>query len=77
MRFSHLLMCLPLETLTSIIGTGLPILVKLIDLVNSDFIQVINFPTRIPDCDSHSPASAAASEFCEWVKVRIDVYIPH
>ena len=22
-------------------------------------------------------ASAAASEFCEWVKVGIDVYIPH
>ena len=22
-------------------------------------------------------ASAAASEFCEWVQVRIDVYIPH
>ena len=37
MRFSpstHLLMCLPLETLTSIIRTDLPILVELIDLVN-------------------------------------------
>ena len=22
-------------------------------------------------------ASAAASEFCEWVQVGIDVYIPH
>ena len=22
-------------------------------------------------------ASAAASKFCEWVQVRIDVYIPH
>ena len=22
-------------------------------------------------------ASAAAREFCEWVKVGIDVYIPH
>ena len=22
-------------------------------------------------------ASAAASEFCDWVQVRIDVYIPH
>ena len=22
-------------------------------------------------------ASAAASEFCEWVRVGIDVYIPH
>ena len=36
---------------------------ELIDLVNSviifvlnDLIQIVNFPTRIPDCDSHSPA---------------------
>ena len=52
-----------LETLTSIIRTGLPTLVKLIDLVNSynfsiahGLTQMVNFPTRIPDCDSHSPA---------------------
>ena len=41
MRFSrstHLLMFLSLETLTSIIKTGLPILVELIDLVNSVII---------------------------------------
>ena len=41
MRFSrstHLLMFLSLETLTSIIWTGLPILVELIDLVNSVII---------------------------------------
>ena len=41
MRFSrstHLLMCLSLETLTSIIKTGLPTLVELIDLVNSVII---------------------------------------
>ena len=62
MRFSrstHLL--ISLETLTSIIRTGLPILMELIDLVNSviisnDLTQMVNFPTRIPDCDSHSPA---------------------
>ena len=65
---THLLMCLSLETLTSIIRTGLPILVELIDLVNSvitlvnsviisnDLTQMVNFPTCIPDCDSHSPA---------------------
>ena len=152
-------MCLFLGTLTSIIRTGLPILGELIDLVNSakisnDLTQMVNFPTRIPDCDSHSPAlldlflssdasissamafpllgnsdhvvvsvsidfssnsqrdapfhriacdysradsdglrdhlrdvpwedifklsaSAAASEFCKWVQVGIDVYIPH
>ena len=71
MRFSrstHLLF-LSLETLMSIIRTGLPILVELIKLVNSviifvsnvfnisnDVTQMVNFPTRIPDFDSHSPA---------------------
>ena len=41
MRFSrsnHLCMCLSLETLTSIIRTGSPILVELINLVNSVII---------------------------------------
>ena len=55
MRFSrstYLLMFLSLETLTSTIRTGLPILVELIDLVSS----AIFFLSRIPDCDSHSPA---------------------
>ena len=122
--------------------------------ISNDLTQMVNFPTQIPDCDSHSPtrldlfifsgasisstitfpplrnsdhvivsisiespsysqqdapfhriaydyshadwdglhdhltdvplgdifklsASAAASEFCEWVQVGIDVYIPH
>ena len=122
--------------------------------ISNDLTQMINFPIRIPDCDSHSPAlldlflstdasicstkassplgnsdhvvvsvsidfpsysqqdaafhciaydysrddwdslhdhlrdvpwedifklsaSGAASEFCEWVQVGIDVYIPH
>ena len=116
--------------------------------ISNDLTQIVNFPTRIPDCDSHSPAlldfflssdasicssmaypplgnsdhvvvsvsidfpinskqdtpfhrmaywdglrdhlrdvpwedifklsaSAAASEFCEWVQVAIDVYMPH
>ena len=121
--------------------------------ISNDLTQMVNFPTRIPDCDSHSPAlldlflssgasicsmmaftplgnsdhvvvsisidfptnsqqdasfhhiaydyshadwdglhdhlrdvpwedifklgASAASEFCEWVQVRIDVYIPH
>ena len=50
--------------------------------------QMVNFPTRIPGCDSHLTdvpwedilklsASAAASEFRAWVQVGIDVYIPH
>ena len=105
--------------------------------ISNDLTQIVNFPTRIPNCDSHSPAlldfflssnasicstmafpplgnsvhvvvsvsidfpvnskqdapfhrvayawedifklgaSIAASEFCEWVQVGIDVYIPH
>ena len=122
--------------------------------ISNDLTQIVNFPTRIPDCDSHSPAlldlfissdasicstmalpplgnsdhvivsvsidfpikskqdapfhrvvhdysrddcdglhdhlrdvpweyifnlgaSAAANEFCEWVQVGTDVYIPH
>ena len=41
---------------------------------------MVNFPTRIPDCDSWEDifklgASAAASEFCGWVHDGIDVYI--
>ena len=66
MRFSrsiHLLMFLSLETLTSIIRTGLPILVELIDLVNS----VITFLSQMtllrwltfllgPQTDSRSTA---------------------
>ena len=54
-------MFLSLETLTSIIRPGLPILVELIDLVSSVIISnyltlMVNFPTLIPDCDCHSPA---------------------
>ena len=54
-------MFLSLETLTSIIRTGLPILVELIDLVNfviisNDLTQIVNFPMQIPDCDSHTIA---------------------
>ena len=47
----------------SIIRTGLPILVELIDPVNcynfsisNDLTQMVNFPTWITDCDSRSPA---------------------
>ena len=157
-RSTHMLIFLSLKTLTSIIRTSLPILVELINLVNSviisnDLAQMVNFLTRIPDCDSHSPALldlflssdasicstmafpplgnsdhvivsvsidfpsnsqrdapfhcivydysradwdglrdhlrdvpwedifklgvSAARKFCEWVKVGIDVYIPH
>ena len=113
--------------------------------ISNDLTRMVNFPTQIPDCESHSPAlldfvllmlvfvlqwlsfqweimimllpqfpltfhhihigydyshadwdslcdhlrnvpwddifklssSAAASEFCKWVQVGIDVYIPH
>ena len=56
-------MCLYLATLTSIIRTSLPILVELMDLVNSynfsisnDLTQMVNFPTQIPECNFHSTA---------------------
>ena len=56
-RSIHLLMFLSSETLMFIIRTGVPILVELIDLVDSnDLTQMVNFPIRIPDCDSHGPA---------------------
>ena len=47
--------------LMSIIRTGFPILVELINLVNSsiisnDLTQMVNFPMRIQNCDSQSPA---------------------
>ena len=49
-------MFLSLGTLASIIRTGLPILVELIDLVTlNDLTQMVNLPTRIPGCDSHGP----------------------
>ena len=59
---SNLLMCFSVVTLTSIIRIDLPILVELVDLVNSviifsnDLTQMINFPIQIPGCDFHSPA---------------------
>ena len=58
---THLLMFLSLESLTFIIRNDLPILVELINLLNAvtisnDLTQMVNFPTWIPDCDSHSPA---------------------
>ena len=66
MRFSwstHLLVCLSFKTSKSIIRTGYPILLELIDLVNSYSFSLISnylthtvvFPAWIPDCDSHSP----------------------
>ena len=54
MRFSqstHLLMFLSLETLTSIIRTDCYNF-----SISNDLTQMVNFPTWIPDCDSHSPA---------------------
>ena len=53
-------MCLSLKILTSIIGTGQPILVELIDLVNfviiclSQIILPIWLISLLDPCDSHS-----------------------
>ena len=67
MRFPQstgLLMPLSSEILSPIIRIGLPILVEVINLVNSviiffisnDLTQMVNVPTWTPDYDSHSPA---------------------
>ena len=53
-RSTLLLMCLSLETLLSIIRTGELIWWTLLFL--NDLSQMVNFPTCIPDCGSHSPA---------------------
>ena len=57
-------MCLSLETLTSIIktflthsgGTDRPGELCYKFSISNDLTQMVNFPTRIPDCDFHSPA---------------------
>ena len=57
-------MCLSLETfnvhhkdwLTFSGGTDRPNELCYKFSISNDLIQVVNFPTRIPDCDSHSPA---------------------
>ena len=67
MRFSqstHLLMYLSLETLTSINrdwltysgGTDRSGELCYSFSISNDLTQMVNFPTRIPGCDSHSPA---------------------
>ena len=33
--------------------------------ISKDLIQIVNFPTRIPDCDSHSPALLHLFISCE------------
>ena len=44
--------------------------------VSNDLTQMVNFPTRIPDCDSHSPAlldlfvSSDASIVLQWLFLR-------
>ena len=75
MRFSrstYLLMFLSLKALTSIQRAGLPILVELIDLVNSvtiffisnDRTQTVHFPTRIPGCDLLDLFFSSAASIC-------------
>ena len=56
-------MCLSLVPLTSNITSSLPILVELMDFLNSvifflysnDLTKIVNFPTLIPESDSHNP----------------------
>ena len=44
------------DWLTYSSGTDRPGKLCYIFSISNDLIQMINFPTRIPDCDSHSPA---------------------
>ena len=63
-RSTHLLMFLSLETLMSIIkdwltysgGTDQPGKLCYNFSISNDLTQMVNFSTRVPDCDSHSPA---------------------
>ena len=65
--------------------TGLPILVELIYLVNSvinlisnELTQMFNFPTQIPDCDSHSPALVdlyLSSDASIWLSLHWELLI--
>ena len=75
-------MCLSLETLSSIIRNGSPILVELMDLVNSNFsvlndlTQMVNFPTPIRNCDFHSPALLDLFLQCVNQKITIGAVRP-
>ena len=63
-RSTHLLMCLSLGTfnihhkdwLTYSGGTDRPGELCYNFSISNDLTQIVNFPTRIPGCDSHSPA---------------------
>ena len=65
--------------------TGLAILVELIHMVNSvssDLTQMVNFPTCIPDCDSHSSAvldlfisSDAIAFVLHWLSLHWEILI--
>ena len=41
--------------MVELIGLANSVIMTLLALSN-DLTQIVNFPTRIPDCDSHSPA---------------------
>ena len=85
MRFSpltHLLMCLSLETLTSIKRTYKPIpsgTDRLVELgydfsITNDLAQMANFPTWIPDCDCICSAMAFLSwEYSDDVVVSVSI----
>ena len=44
------------DWLTNSGGTDRPGRLRYNFSISNDFTQMVNFPTRIPDCDSHSPA---------------------
>ena len=44
------------DWLTYSVGTDRPVKLCYNFYISNDLTQMVNFPTRIPDCDSHSPA---------------------
>ena len=58
---------------------GIPcFIVQIIDYSRVDWDDLCDHLRNVPWEDIFKlSASAAASEFCAWVQVGIDVYIPH
>ena len=48
--------------------------------ISSDLTQIVNFPTRIPDCDSHSSALldlfiSSDASICQWLSLHWEILI--
>ena len=74
-------MCFSLETLTSFGGTSRPGKLCYNFSISNDLTQMVNFPTQIPDCDSHSSAcldlfvSSEASICCAMASLHWEILV--